>query len=61
MFFPDPAAFNDGNFLPDDRHPWNVGDCTDPLCRLPVYGPDIGTPPIHYACDMNAAHRSIAA
>lgn len=45
-------TYNDGNFLPDDEHRFNVGPC--PTCHWDVYGPEIDTEPVHFACDMNS-------
>lgn len=44
-------TYNDGNYLPDLEHPFNVGACPD--CHWDVHGPEIDTPAIHFACDMN--------
>lgn len=51
------AAYNDGCFLPDDEHPYNVGPCTDPTCGWDVYAPTRTTPAIHFACHMNTERR----
>jgi hypothetical protein len=54
------AGYNDGNFLPDNEHPWNIGPCTDPNCGWDVYAPEPDSDPIHFACHMNQ-HRKDAA
>jgi hypothetical protein len=54
------TPYNDGNFLPDNEHPFNLGPCVEPSCGWDVHGPEIDTPPIHFACHM-AADRKVAA
>lgn len=52
-----PITYNDGNYLPDDEHRFNVGPCTDPTCGWDVYAPARNTPAIHFACHMNTERR----
>jgi hypothetical protein len=43
---------NDGNYLPDPEHPFNVGPCPAPGCGWDVYAPEVDTEAIHFACDL---------
>lgn len=52
------SPYNDGNYLPDNEHPFNVGPCVDPKCGWDVYAPQLDTAPMHFACDMNAQRRA---
>ena len=54
------TAYNDGNFLPDKDHPFNLGPCSDPTCGWDVHAPDLDTEPIHFACHMATTFKVAA-